>query len=138
MNKTFKYALIYFAMVFAVGFVLGAIRVLYVVPLMGEDQAELLEAPLMVLVCYLSARYLVGLVGEELTVGHMLQIGLLALGLLLAIECTLVLTLRGMSVAEYVAAKQNLAGLAYLISLVLFALFPYLLYRLKYRSVNQD
>jgi hypothetical protein len=42
--KILKAAVAYFAIVFGAGFVLGPIRILLVVPLVGERVAELLEA----------------------------------------------------------------------------------------------
>ena len=52
-------SLIYFSLVFFVGFILGTIRVLFVVPLVGERFAELMEMPLMLIATYYSAQYIV-------------------------------------------------------------------------------
>ena len=61
--KLLKPALIYFAMVFGAGFVLGPIRVLWLVPKLGgqhaERYAELMEVPIMLVVIWLVARWLV-------------------------------------------------------------------------------
>lgn len=40
-----KFTLAYFGCVFGVGFLLGIVRVLWLVPLLGERMAELLEIP---------------------------------------------------------------------------------------------
>jgi hypothetical protein len=47
----------YFAVVFAAGFALGAIRVPLLVPRLGMRAAELIEMPFMFVVILLSARF---------------------------------------------------------------------------------
>ncbi len=49
-----KTALLYFALVFGAGFVLGPIRILWVVPRFGTRMAELMEAPIMLVVSILA------------------------------------------------------------------------------------
>ena len=48
----------YFALVFGAGFLLGTIRVLWVAPRFGTRIAELMEAPIMLVVTILTARWL--------------------------------------------------------------------------------
>jgi len=50
-----KAGVVYFALVFAVGFVLGAIRTLWAVPRVGTRTAELMEMPIMFAVTILAA-----------------------------------------------------------------------------------
>ena len=47
MKRPLIAATIYFLMLFALGFVLGTIRVLFVAPMLGVLSATLLEVPLM-------------------------------------------------------------------------------------------
>ena len=42
-----KAGVLYFALVFGAGFVLGPIRILWVVPRFGTSMAELMETPIM-------------------------------------------------------------------------------------------
>ena len=56
---SFKAAVAYFALVLGAGFVLGTIRVPFLVPRLGERYAELLEMPIMFVVIVLAARYVV-------------------------------------------------------------------------------
>jgi len=117
-------ALGYFATVFAVGFMLGAIRVTLVVPWLGVRWAELAELPLMVLASWLAARYWVArfrIVGR----GEATAMGLVALGLLVCAELGLVLA-QGRGVTEYVSGRDPVSGSAYLLSLMLFAAMPLL------------
>jgi len=50
---------LYFALVFGAGFVLGTIRTLWVVPRVGTRMAELMEAPIMLVVTVVAARWTV-------------------------------------------------------------------------------
>jgi hypothetical protein len=45
-----KAGVLYFALVFGTGFVLGPIRILWVVPRFGARIAELMEAPIMIVI----------------------------------------------------------------------------------------
>ena len=54
--QVLKAGAVYFAVVFAVGFVLGTIRTLWVVPRFGARTAELMEMPVMLAVTIVAAR----------------------------------------------------------------------------------
>ena len=54
-----KAGLLYFALVFGAGFVLGVLRVMCVVPRFGTRMAELMETPIMLVVTILAARWIV-------------------------------------------------------------------------------
>jgi len=54
-----KAGVLYFGLVFGVGFVLGTIRTLWVVPLVGTRMAELMETPVMLVVTIVTARWMV-------------------------------------------------------------------------------
>jgi len=49
----------YFALVFGAGFMLGPMRILCIAPRLGERTAELLEAPVMLAISILTARWVV-------------------------------------------------------------------------------
>lgn len=119
-----KTSLAYAAMVFGVGFVLGAIRVTLVVPRIGMRWAELLEMPFMLVACFLAARFVVRAFGP-FGRPRRLAVGLLALAWLLLAEVCLVLA-QGMTMAEYAASRDPISGSAYLLSLALFAAMPLL------------
>ena len=117
---------IYFSLVFAVGFVLGTIRVLVVVPLLGERAAELLEAPLMLLASFLAARWVVRRFRLPPGARCRLPVGLVALTFLLVAELLVVFLIRGLTLEEYMASRDPVAGAVYLVSLAVFALMPWL------------
>lgn len=112
----------YFALVFAVGFVLGAIRVPFVVPRLGIRWAELLEMPFMLLASFLAARFCMRRHGLFST-ARRIAVGFLALALLIAAELCLTLA-SGQSITEYITGRDSVSGTAYLISLVIFAAMP--------------
>jgi len=54
-----KAGVLYFAFVFGAGFVLGSIRILWIVPRLGTRIAELMETPIMFAVTIVAARWIV-------------------------------------------------------------------------------
>lgn len=120
-------SLSYFLLVFSAGFILGVVRVLLLFPEMGERNAELIEMPLMLIVIYFSARFVVKhatLLSRQISY---LAVGVIALGLLLTIEFTVVLGLREISLREYFTLRDPVSGIAYAISLIIYMLMPYVL-----------
>ncbi|HSG65341.1 MAG TPA: hypothetical protein VLD39_10085 [Gammaproteobacteria bacterium] len=119
----------YFALVFAAGFALGVVRQLWVVPVLGERLAELAEMPLMLVAIVLAARWTSTRFGLARAARPRLAAGAIALALLLAAELTLVLALRGSTIADYVASRDPVSGTVYLVMLGIFAAMPALLRR---------
>lgn len=127
--KPIRAALLYFAVVFGVGFVLGVIRVLLVVPRIGARAAELLEAPIMASAAIVAARWIVRRMDVAAAPRARLTMGFGALLLMLAAEFGLVLRFRGITFAEYLATRDPVAGTAYYLALLFFALAPLLVAR---------
>jgi len=127
MTQILKAGVLYFGIVFAVGFVLGIVRVLWMVPLFGVRAAELLEAPLMLAATFLAARWTVGRLAPPNTAWSRLQVGVIALAILVAVEFTLVPWVRGLSFREYLESRDPVAGTVYLFLLAVFAVMPALL-----------
>jgi hypothetical protein len=119
-------SLIYFSLVFLSGFILGIFRILFLVPEIGERYAELVELPLMLIVIYFSAKYVVHQLSALPRPTSYLTVGVIALGLLLLTEFTIVLGLRGISLAEYFSSRDPFSGSAYALSLILYSLMPYI------------
>ena len=85
---TIKAALAYWGAIFALGFVLGTLRVLWIAPQMGETRAVLFELPLMLAASWFAARWLVRRFGIG-SAGQALAMGALAFVLLMASEAGL-------------------------------------------------
>jgi hypothetical protein len=124
-----KAGVVYFAIVFGAGFVLGPIRILWAVPRYGTRVAELMETPIMLVVTIVAARWIVRRLALPSTPSIRLGMGFLALGLLLVAEFTLVLWLRGLSISEYLASRDPVSGTVYYVLLGVFALMPVLVAR---------
>ena len=116
--------LAYFALAFAAGFLLGTIRVLAIAPRVGERAAELLEAPPMLVVVVAAARFVVRRFVPQAPLAARVAVGALGLTLLLAVEFTVVLSLRGLSLAEYFASRDPVSGAVYVALLAAFAAMP--------------
>lgn len=117
----------YFGLVFAAGFLFGSIRQLWLVPRLGTMLAELIEAPFMLTVIVLAARWIIVRFELQRHLGPRLFAGGLALALLLVAELTLVLGLRGLTLGEYLATREPISGTVYLIMLGFYAIMPSLL-----------
>lgn len=124
-----KAGVLYFAIVFGAGFMLGFIRILWVVPRFGTRMAELMETPIMFVITIVSAWWLVRRLAVPSTLSSRLGMGCIALGLLLVAEFTLVLWLRGLSISEYLASRDPVLGTVYYVMLGVFAIMPLLLAR---------
>jgi len=124
MPRTIRAGLVYFALVFGTGFVLGAFRVPFLVPRMGERWAELTEMPIMATVIYFSAGYILRRFPEIDFPGRSLVVGLLALALAVCAELVLAVLLQQQTLAEYLGSRDRVSGSVYLFLLVVFALMP--------------
>jgi hypothetical protein len=127
MIEILKAAALYFGIVFGVGFALGIVRVLWMVPQFGVRAAELIEAPFMLTATFLAARWTARRLAAPNSAWTRLQVGVIALAILLAAEFTLVLWVRGLSFQEYLDSRDPFAGAVYLVLLAVFALLPALL-----------
>ena len=118
----------YFALVFGIGFILGAIRVLWLEPRVGQRVAELMETPLMLAAIYFSADFVVQRFKASRGVEHLYS-GLMGLILLLVVEFSVVLGLQDLSIREYLAERDPVAGTVYMVMLIIFAAMPWLVGR---------
>lgn len=122
--------ILYFALVFGTGFVLGTVRTLWVAPRVGARLAELAEAPIMLVVTIVAARWVVQRLAVPSLPSARLGMGGIALGLLLAAEFGLVRWLRGVKIRAYLATRDHpVSGSAYYVMLAVFAVLPLLVAR---------
>jgi hypothetical protein len=123
-RPVFLAALVYFGLVLGTGFVLGVFRVPLLVPRMGERWAELAEMPIMAVVIYLSAGYILRRFPGIATAGRSLAAGFLALALSVCAELGLALLLQEQSLAQYISSRDKVSGSVYIALLVVFAIMP--------------
>lgn len=119
---------LYFTLVFGAGFLLGVVRVTWVVPRVGERAAELLEAPIMLAVTVLAAKLVARRLAIPPTLAARLGVGCVALSLLVTAELALVLS-RGLTIGDYAASRDPVAGAVYLAMLVAFTMMPWFVAR---------
>jgi hypothetical protein len=124
--RILKAGTFYFTLVFGAGFVLGVIRTLWAVPRFGTRVAELMETPIMLVVTILAARWIVRHFAVSPKPSSRLGMGCVGLGLMLIVEFTLVLWLRGLSISEYLASRDPVSGTAYYVMLAVFCIVPLL------------
>lgn len=124
MTRILKAGTLYFAMVFGVGFLLGSIRLLWLVPRVGSRSAELIEAPIMFVVSLCAAHWAIRWLVLPPIFPYRLGMGMVALALMLAAAFSLVLWLRGMSLKQYFATRDPVSGTVYYIVLGMFAVIP--------------
>jgi hypothetical protein len=119
----------YFALVFGVGFVLGTIRTLWMVPRLGIRTSEILEAPFMLVAIWLAG----GLIGRRFLIAEgsapRAAVGALALALLLAAEILMGVAFQGLSLVEVFTKHDPVSGSIYYALLGVFAAMPWLLWK---------
>ena len=120
-----RFGLIYFTAVFGAGFALAPARELLLAPRLGQMWAELLEMPVMFLVMYLCAGWMARQPRLRNHPSALLGSGVIALGLMALAELGVVYFVRGITLGEYIAWREPVSGLIYLMMLVLFALLPW-------------
>ncbi|NTV87567.1 MAG: hypothetical protein HGA21_12590 [Burkholderiaceae bacterium] len=126
-------AALYFGIVFGVGFLLGAVRVPFLVPRLGERVAELAEMPLMFVAIFLAAGHVVRKYDASVAPLGWVRVGALSLAFLVAAELLLAVVLAGRGIAESIAGRDPVSGSVYLAMLVVFAAMPWLRRRLGAR-----
>ena len=115
----------YFALIFSLGFILGTVRVVAVIPRIGELAATLLELPIILTASWFVSGWLIKRMQIAPDTGSRLLMGAVAFGLAMIAEPLLGLSF-GMSLAEQGSALLGPAGLAGLAGQVLFGLTPWI------------
>lgn len=131
----FKAGAVYFAIVFALGFVLGTIRVLILLPHVGEMTAVLMEGPFILAASWIVCGMLVRRFAVAAALAPRLLMGASALILLLIAELLLGVYGFGRSLSEHVAHYGEAPGAIGLAGQILFGAFPVLQLLKKRRRV---
>jgi hypothetical protein len=119
-------ALLYFAIVFGAGFLLGPIRVFWIEPRVGPTIAVLCEAPFLLAVMIVAARWIPSTLRVKRDLPSLALMGFGALGLQQVADIALGIVLRHISFAEQLAHFATASGIIYGILLMVFALMPML------------
>ena len=118
MIKTIRAGFAYFAIVLGTGFLLGLLRVPFIVPRIGERWAELAEMPIMAVTIFCAAGYILRRFPEVHRSGRCLVVGFLALALAVCAELGLAVTLQSKTLAEYLGSRDKVSGSVYLVMLL--------------------
>jgi uncharacterized membrane protein YbaN (DUF454 family) len=117
-------AALYFVLVFAVGLVLGPIRVLWIEPVLGKTIAVLCETPFLIAAMIFAARHTprwTKLDGGWLSYA---AVGVVALVLQQMADLAVGFGLRGMTLSDQLAFFATPPGYVYAVNLIIFAAAP--------------
>ncbi len=116
--------LAYVGLVFAAGFVLGILRVLIVIPRVGEIAAVLIELPFLLGLSWLACRWLTKSFDVPPTFGIRLLMSVTAFAVLMFAELAGSTLGFGRTLSEHMAQYRQIAGLLGLAGQIAFAAFP--------------
>jgi hypothetical protein len=122
--RALKAGIIYFLLVFLVGWILGPIREIWAVPHLGHMAAMLSETVIMLVAMMVAARWVIRWFDVPRTLPATISMGLIAIGLLFPAEIAGVVWVRGLSLQEYVASFVTAPGVISLVMFLLFAAMP--------------
>lgn len=123
MFRATKAGVLYAFIVFLIGFILGTIRVLLLVPHLGETTAVIIEAPIILVASWFVCRWCVKRLDVRQTVPARLLMGLVAFLVLLSVEVGMGAVL-GRSLEDQPAAYISPPGAIGLAAQMAFAIFP--------------
>lgn len=115
---------IYVLIVFLIGFIFGAVRVLLLAPYLGGTVAVSLEAPVMLIASWLVSRRCVDRLGVPREVLPRSLMGAVAFVMLMAAEFGLAALVFGRFMTEFFAAYASVPGAIGLAAQIAFATFP--------------
>ncbi|ARE40023.1 hypothetical protein RGUI_1882 [Rhodovulum sp. P5] len=124
MVRAVRAGVAYFALVFLAGFILGTLRTLAVAPAIGEGRAVVLELPLMLVICWVSAGLILRRIPLVPGLWPRLVMGAVAFGLLMVADLWVALDLMGRSLYAHLAHLATLSGALGFAGQLAFAAFP--------------
>lgn len=116
--------LAYFLIVFACAFMIGIVRVLVLAPALGEMAAVGIELPVVLLISWFAAAWVIARVGVADRTGARLGMGMLAFAILMLAEAGLAHFAFATPWPVYWAAFFTMPGLLGLSGQILFGLMP--------------
>jgi hypothetical protein len=122
--RILKAGVIYFLLLFALGWILAPIRELWAVPRFGRMTALLVEALIMLMAMIVAAGWVTLRFDVPRTLGSTIPVGLVAFAILAPAEISGALWVRGQSLQDYAASFLTAPGVISLVIFVLFAVMP--------------
>lgn len=116
--------LLYFAIVFAVGFMLGTVRVMVVAPKLGLVPAVLIELPVLLTAAWFTSRALIKRWQVPALPAYRLLMGLCAFSVLMLAEFSFAVGVFGQPVQDYFAEIATPHGALGLAGQIAFGLWP--------------
>jgi hypothetical protein len=129
MSRALAAAAAYFAIVFSLAFLLGAVRTLVIAPTIGEVGAVLIEAPIILFVSWRAAAWSIARFSVTARTSDRLAMGLAAFLLLMTIETAMSLLLFDRPLAQQLAAWATPAGAIGLLAQAAYGFIPLLVAR---------
>ena len=127
--RALKAGVVYFLLVFAVGWVSGPIREFWAVPYFGRMAAMLSEAVIMLIAMIVAARWVIRRFHVSRTLPVTISMGIVAIGLLFPAEIAGIVWVRGLSFQEYLASFVTGPGVISLLMFLVFGAMPTLVTR---------
>lgn len=124
MKRALIAAFAYFLVLFTLGFVLGTIRVIFVVPRVGELVATIAEVPVMLIAAYFACRWAIRRWQASPAIAIRIAMVLWFLALLFVFEALLGAMLFGRSVDEQWTSLGSPAGVVGIAAQIIAALLP--------------
>ena len=126
MTQIAKAGFFYFLMVFAVGFLLGTIRVIYLIPRFGPVPAVLIELPILLAISWSACGIVLRHIEVPPQFGERLAMGTVAFVILMLAEVIFATLEFGQAIPDYLAQYSTAHGALGLAGQVVFAFFPVL------------
>ncbi len=126
----------YFTLVFVCAFMMGVVRTLWLVPMVGTTRAVLIEVPLVLTISWFIARSIVRRQALD-TASSRVAAGLIAFLLLMTAELALAGALADQTPAQWAASLFSVPGIIGLAGQIGFAAMPWLAGRNEHGRANQ-
>ena len=124
----------YFLVVYALGFLLGTVRVLLVIPRIGETGAVLLETPIILGASWVASRWSANRFAVPAEAAPRLAMGGFAVTLLMLAEIAVSMLAFGRAWTDIIALYRSLPGVIGLAAQAAFAVLPFVQALLKERG----
>jgi ABC-type uncharacterized transport system permease subunit len=133
-RKALKAGAVYFLLVFALGFVLGTLRVMVLAPLIGDSAAVLLELPIILTASWVACGWCLARWSVASGWVDRMAVGITAFALLMAAELAVSVVAFGRSLDQHLATYDSVPAVIGLAGQLVFAAFPLLHSATRWRA----